>query len=195
MENTIINKLLEIQKEIGAISKDSTNPFFHSSYFDINKLLSVVKPILNKHDLVLLQPLTNVDGKPAIKTIIRNSEDGIEDTITLPENTDPQKMGSSITYFRRYAIQSMLGLEAEDDDGNFGAKKSTEKKDNFDQSLPDKPYTPSTTNTASEKQVKLIKDKATPIELKKVEDFYKKSVDSFTSAEASQTIKQLLEKQ
>ena len=195
MENTIINKLLEIQKEIGAISKDSTNPFFKSSYFDINKLLSVVKPILNKHDLVLLQPLTNVDGKPAIKTIIRNSEDGIEDTITLPENTDPQKMGSSITYFRRYAIQSMLGLEAEDDDGNFGAKKSTEKKDNFDQSLPDKKeFTPSTTNTASEKQVKLIKDKATPIELKKAEDHYKKSVEGFTSAEASQTIKQLLEK-
>jgi hypothetical protein len=35
---------------------------------------------------------------------------------------DPQKMGSMITYYRRYTLQSLLGLQAEDDDGNAASK-------------------------------------------------------------------------
>ena len=44
-------------------------------------------------------------------------------TITLPDLTDPQKMGSAITYYRRYSLQSLFLLQAEDDDGNKGAEK------------------------------------------------------------------------
>jgi len=130
-------KLLEIQKEIGAIKKDATNPFYKSKYFDINSLLEQVKPILNKHGVVLLQGLTHIDGKLAIETMLLDSglggvsvktEDGgwhsgletksISFTCPIPEGTDAQKTGSSITYFRRYALQSLLALEAEDDDAN-----------------------------------------------------------------------------
>lgn len=127
----ISTKLLAFQKEIGAIPKDSVNPFFKSKYADINTYIGVIKPILSKHGLVLLQPLTrltthnSIDGervisKTALKTMLIDSESGeeISDITLLPENIDPQKMGAIITYFRRYAIQSMLCLEAEDDDGN-----------------------------------------------------------------------------
>jgi len=31
---------------------------------------------------------------------------------------DPQKIGSAITFYRRYTLQSLLGLQSEDDDGN-----------------------------------------------------------------------------
>jgi len=118
------NKLLEIQKEIGAIAKDSTNPFYKSRYFDINSLLAQVKPILNKHGIVVLQGLTALEGKIGLNTALLDSSTGekIEFTCPLPENPDPQKMGSIITYFRRYALQSLLALEAEDDDGNSGAE-------------------------------------------------------------------------
>ena len=54
---SIFKKLFEAKKEIGKISKDSTNPFFKSKYFDINGLLEHVEPILQKNDLVLLQPI------------------------------------------------------------------------------------------------------------------------------------------
>lgn len=119
-------KLLEVQKEIGAISKDSENPFFHSKYFDINKLLEVVKPVLSAHGLVLLQPLSNIEGKSTIKTILVEAETGetLSNETFLTENPDPQKMGSAITYYRRYSLQSLLGLQAEDDDAN----KASEKK-------------------------------------------------------------------
>ena len=114
-------KLLEVQKELGAVKKDKKNPFFSSNYADINKFIEVVKPILNKHGLVLIQPLSNIEGQPAIRTILVDGESGdmMEDVmpIILKDN-DPQKVGSAITYYRRYALQSFLFLEAEDDDGN-----------------------------------------------------------------------------
>ena len=131
-----MTKLLEFQKRVGTISKDSTNPFFKSNYFDINKLIEVIKPILNELGLVLLQPLVmgEVNGKLAIKTIIIDSETDkelISGCAVLPENPDPQKMGSIITYYRRYSIQSLLFLQAEDTDGeigqNTGSKPSTLK--------------------------------------------------------------------
>ena len=122
-------KLLAVQKEIGAISKDSTNPFFHSKYFDINKILEVIKPVLNKHGLVLLQPLTHIDGHSAIKTMLVDAETGetIESITPITENPDPQKMGSGVTYFRRYCIQSFLLLQAEDDDANKASGKDKPK--------------------------------------------------------------------
>lgn len=113
-------KLLLIQKEIGAIKRDATNPFFKSKYFDINSLLAEVKPILNKHRVVLLQGLTSEGGKLALETTLLDvdSRDDIKYLCPLPEGSDAQKTGSAITYFRRYALQSLLALEAEDDDAN-----------------------------------------------------------------------------
>lgn len=142
-------KLLQFQQAVGKISKDSTNPFFKSKYFDINTLLEEVKPLLNELGLVLVQSLSHIDGHSAIKTELydADSEDVmplISSTTPLPENTDPQKMGSAITYFRRYAIQSMLCLQADDDDGNSASNKVVKtntvaytmaKPDNYQESV------------------------------------------------------------
>lgn len=124
-------KLLEIQKEIGAIKKDATNPFYKSKYFDINSLLEQVKPILNKHGVILMQGLSHIDEKLALTTSLVDSdnvEDSINYTCPLPDMPDPQKAGSAITYFRRYALQSLLALEAEDDDGNYASKPTIKEK-------------------------------------------------------------------
>jgi hypothetical protein len=132
---TIYQKLLEVQKEIESIKKDSKNPFFKSNYFDINALLEEVKPVLNKHGLIVMQPIQNNDLGNVLETIIIDSFDGekITSSVSLPDNPDPQKTGSIITYFRRYALQSMLGLQAEDDDGNKGSE--TKKDFNPDKVL------------------------------------------------------------
>ena len=121
-------KLFAIQGEVEVISKDSINPFFKSRYFDINKLLETLKPLLQKHKLLLMQPLAEIGGKPALSTIIIDTEtdDKVLSAIPIPENTDPQKMGSAITYFRRYALQSFFALQAEDDDANLASENKTE---------------------------------------------------------------------
>ena len=125
----LYKKLLDIQKEVGAVKKDSENPFFHSNYFDINGLLEILKPVLNKHGVIVLQPLTNVDGKPAIETLIIDEESGdnLKSVTMLPDAPDAQKLGSAVTYLRRYSLVSMFLLQAEDDDGN-SASKGTPKK-------------------------------------------------------------------
>jgi hypothetical protein len=95
-------------------------------------LLEQIKPVLNNHGLVLLQGLDCIAGgtKLALNTQIIDSFDGekINFICPLPEMADPQKTGSAITYFRRYALQSLLALEAEDDDGNYASKPTIKEK-------------------------------------------------------------------
>lgn len=121
---SIYKKLFEAKKEIGKISKDSSNPFYKSKYFDINALLEHVEPVLHKHELLLLQPI--LENK--VCSIIYDIEgtDFLRSEIELTNQTDPQKRGSEITYYRRYTLASLLGLQAEDDDANATVK--TENK-------------------------------------------------------------------
>tara|TARA_R110000737_G_scaffold27402_1_gene46101 strand:- start:188 stop:685 length:498 start_codon:yes stop_codon:yes gene_type:complete len=118
----LYTKLSEVKKEIGAISKDSTNPFFKSKYFDINGLLKHTEPLLQKNGLLLLQPI--IKGEVFSEIIDIESGESVTSSIPLPEINDPQKLGSAITYFRRYTLQSLLGLQAEDDDANAASKAS-----------------------------------------------------------------------
>lgn len=126
----LYTKLHALQKDIDPIKKDETNPFFRSKYFDINGLIEAVQPLLTKHGLVIIQPLSDINGKPAITTIVTDIESGemCQDTIVIPEQTDIQKFGAAVTYMRRYALQSLLLLQAEDDDGNTAVSKKPTPK-------------------------------------------------------------------
>lgn len=130
-----MDKILKIQSEIGVLVKTETNPFFKSKYMDINGLLEQLLPLLEKYKLCVMQPLTNADGRPAIATIVVDTElpkEGniiLDERVILPDLQDPQKMGSAITYYRRYALQSLFLLRAEDDDANLGSGKKETTKD------------------------------------------------------------------
>ena len=122
----LAKKLIEVQRELGAVKKDKQNPFYSSNYADINKFIEVVKPVLNKHGVILLQPLCEINGVHAIHTVLIDGDTGEEWGMKTPmvfKDNDPQKVGSAITYYRRYALQSCLFLEAEDDDGNKASGK------------------------------------------------------------------------
>lgn len=123
----LLTALLKVKKEVGTLSKTETNPFFKSKYFDINSLVGQIEPLLEKNGLLLLQPIEN----GSVKSIIYHVETShcVSSDIVLPNLTDPQKLGSAITYYRRYTLQSLLGLQAEDDDGNKASKVETPKLD------------------------------------------------------------------
>jgi hypothetical protein len=117
------NKLLQFQKAIGVIAKDSKNPHFKNTYASLTQILSEVKPVLTTLGLVVLQPINN--GK--VGTIILDGTTTIaESWIDLPLNLQPQPLGSAITYFRRYTLSSLLALEIDDDDAQ-SAKPSPVK--------------------------------------------------------------------
>jgi hypothetical protein len=113
---TLSQKLFNLRKEIGAISKDASNPFYKSKYFDINSLIKQLDKLLEKNRLLLTQPLLGNTVETKITCI--DSEQVAVSILELPQISDPQKLGSCITYYRRYTLASLLGLQAEDDDGN-----------------------------------------------------------------------------
>lgn len=110
------SKLLAIQTELKAVNKEKTGGL-KNKYFDINMVIEAIKPTFTKHGIVVLQPLTHVDGKLAIETIVSDSESGETMRFVAPvtPSDDPQKMGASITYFRRYALTSLFLIEGEED--------------------------------------------------------------------------------
>lgn len=122
----IYGKLLEAKKQIGKVSKNSKNPHFKNTYADINALIEAVEPILLECGLVLLQPIEN--GKVITKVIDIDTGESIESTMELPTLSNPQQMGSAITYYRRYTLQSLLSLQAEDDDGNKASQPQPKVK-------------------------------------------------------------------
>lgn len=139
MENqSLYQKLFKAKQSIGKISKDATNPFFKSKYFDVNSLLEHVEPILRDNNLLILQPV--IDG--AVTTQIIDVETGqlISSSVKLSGNTDPQKLGSEITYYRRYTLQSILSLQAEDDDANSVSQSKSAPAPAGSSATDDKPW-------------------------------------------------------
>ena len=92
-------------------------------------------PLLQKQELVLIQPIQDGQVK---SVIIDNEGNHVESSIFLPEINDPQKLGSAITYYRRYTLQSLLALQAEDDDGNATVNQVSEvQKDWLNENTPE----------------------------------------------------------
>lgn len=121
----ITQKLFNIQSEVGKISKNETNPFFKSKYFDVNGLIDHLLPLLQSEKVLLLQPIK--DGVQYSILVDIESGEQVESGIKLPDLSDAQKLGSCITYYRRYSLQALLGLQAEDDDANKYSGKGSKQ--------------------------------------------------------------------
>lgn len=114
-KTTIYTKLLVFQKLGISIKKGETNPHFRNKYADINEILGKVTKPLNDLGIVVIQTPDEI----GLITTLHDTESGTEITgrLNFVGATDPQKLGSNITYYRRYSLVAMLGLEDDDDDG------------------------------------------------------------------------------
>lgn len=121
-ETTLAQALLAFQAEGVKLQKDKINPAFKSRYLSGEGLFSHVMPVLNACELVLMQMPCLVEGVPSLTTRIihANTGDSIESTMPLTiDKQGTQGFGAALTYARRYALMSMLGLVADEDtDGN-----------------------------------------------------------------------------
>ena len=131
----LVEKLLEIQKSIGAVTKSSSNPHFRSKYADLNEVLDVAKEACNKVGVLILQ-LCGADEKGRyVSTELTDGEGTLQSKVYFSGSEDNmQKIGAAITYARRFGLLSALVLESEDDDGESAvgrgaAGKQTEAKE------------------------------------------------------------------
>jgi hypothetical protein len=125
--------LLKAQKEMGNAHKGSVNPFFKNAYASLNDIREACMPSLNRYGIIVLQPTAFIEGKNFIKTVLLHESgetyEGLTEIIYSKQN-DAQAQGSGITYARRYGLQSLLNIGAEDDDAQKAVQpiKATAKE-------------------------------------------------------------------
>lgn len=115
----IAGALLRAQRNMGNASKDSKNPFFKSKYADLNSVREVAHPALNAENISILQPMVNVDGKNFVETLLLHESGEWISSLTeivCSKMSDPQSAGAAISYSRRYGLQSLVSIGAEDND-------------------------------------------------------------------------------
>jgi hypothetical protein len=127
ISDTLAKSLHAFQSKAPSIQKDGVNPHFKNRYVTLEALIEAVLPTLNQCGLVLSQsPAFGPNGEPALTTRITHMPTGETLESTMPllvGKSDPQGLGSAITYARRYSLMAMLGLVAdEDDDGNRASR-------------------------------------------------------------------------
>jgi hypothetical protein len=111
--------LVKAQSEMGNAVKGAANPFFKSKFADLNSVREACIPVLNKHGVSVLQPTTVIDGKSYVETTLLHESgeflSGVYEVVFGKQN-DPQAFGAAISYARRYSLQSMVNIGADDDD-------------------------------------------------------------------------------
>lgn len=146
--NELAKALAECQKNIPTVKKSGKNPHFNSKYATLDDIIEAIRKPMADAGLSYMQlPLEN-GGMQTI--VMHQSGQWMRSTIRLQaRDQSPQALGSVITYMRRYAISSMLGVASEeDDDGNEASK----------------PGSAAPARTASKAPVKKTEEKVKPID-------------------------------
>ena len=106
--------LCAVQGELKPAIKQADNPFFKSKYVDLLGVWEAIRPLLAKNGLSVVQTFTaSADGPTIVTTLMHKSGQWVSSELFLkPAKSDPQGVGSAITYGRRYALAAMVGVVA-----------------------------------------------------------------------------------
>jgi len=126
----LLKALAEFQQSVPVIHKGTQG--YGYSYANLATIFEIINPILKANKL----GFTQLVGDNNIKTIIFHYESGeqLETITTIPQGTnlkgmnDFQTLGSAITYIRRYALSSALGLITDKDTDASGEQVKTTPK-------------------------------------------------------------------
>lgn len=126
LTSEFIKALSAAQGEIKAASKNADNPFFKSKYAPLDEVWERWQEVGPKHGLVftVLPAGRDEHGIFVLPTIMHVSTGYIQGKYYISDmGKTPQSQGSALTYARRYTIQLITGIVAEDDDDGNAASK------------------------------------------------------------------------
>lgn len=113
--DTLAAAFLKAQSEFPEVGKDSeANAGSYSyRYASLPAICRAVLPVLHKHGLALMQTF---EGDDLVTRLIHET-DSYSSTMPLPNPRQmrPQEYGIAVSYARRYALISMLGIAPDDD--------------------------------------------------------------------------------
>jgi hypothetical protein len=129
----LFKSLATFQQEVPVIHKGTQG--YGYSYADLPAIFEVINPLLKKNGLGFTQLIQGA----SIETVIFHIETGeqLKSLCEIPQNVELKGMnqfqilGSAITYLRRYALSSALGLVTDKDTDAAGeqVKKEVKKED------------------------------------------------------------------
>ena len=125
--NEIAKALATAQGEMKNAPYNATNPHLKNKFANLASVRDTTVPALSKHGIAVVQTIVPFDGRAAIATrLIHSSGQWMESLCPLPDAPDMQKLGSAITYARRYSLSAICGIAAdEDDDANAASEPAT----------------------------------------------------------------------
>lgn len=102
---------------------DKENPHFHSKYASLTAILKATKPALNANGIGITSRTRIVGEIIVVETfLVHKGKKFVRAEWPVGKlHTLPQQLGSALTYARRYALQSILGVAADDDDDGNAA--------------------------------------------------------------------------
>lgn len=121
--------LINVQRQLQPATKDANNPFTKSRYATLNSVMDSCREALLSNGIWLCQyPVPAEPGCLGLVTKLTHAESGQWQSslavVPLPK-VDPQGVGISMTYTRRYALSAMLGIVTEEDtDGEFASDRT-----------------------------------------------------------------------
>jgi hypothetical protein len=113
--------LSKVQGELTYAKKDSANPFFKSTYADLESVWGACRSLLAANGLSVIQmPGNFFEGRMWLITrLCHNSGEWIEQEMSLPvTKADSHGCASAVTYMRRISLAGFCGIVQSDDDGN-----------------------------------------------------------------------------
>ena len=132
----LASALIKAQADMAPLLKSADNPHLKSKYATLAGVQDACLPALGKHDIAVMQSVSTdwVDANNVLVKVgctLFHSASGefvINEISLRPVKSDPQGIGSAITYGRRYLLMTMAGLAPEDDDGNAASGQAEAKK-------------------------------------------------------------------
>jgi hypothetical protein len=130
--NELAAALALAQGEIMPAPKDADNPYFKSKYSSLPAVRAAMQAAFAKHGLSVVQIPSTEGNQLKLRTLLLHSSGQKLDCGTLSAEVDvanPQKMGSAMTYFRRYSLAAISQTVSDepDDDGNAASQPKTAK--------------------------------------------------------------------
>jgi len=126
--------LFNLLHDVNNPYQGSQNPHYKSKFADLLSCLKTVKPALKDNNFALQQVIKQLEGGGSVlqTNLIHISGKVVCDggiPLVSKDANDPQKLGGSITYARRYGLCALLGVVGDpDDDGNESSKADTSPK-------------------------------------------------------------------
>jgi len=126
--------MMAAQAEMPKLELNAYNDFTKTHYTDMGEVVRTAMPILRKHGLVLMQPVTSEGAQIGVETILIHTESGEYISVKATMETQAEKgksfmqvAGSAVSYLRRYGIISALVMYSDENEQPAGGSRYAPK--------------------------------------------------------------------